>query len=293
MFGGQQAPWPRDCVAMPLRLPHFLAAAIAVAACLVGSAFAVASDDPAQALSPSKFDVIFDDVPVGSTSAPQTVTVKNGEHGPVDIGQASIRVPHAQDFLLSSDTCSNQRLEAGASCLLAVRFRPTASGTRVAHLRLPHDGNGCTLWITLAGSGPAAIAQAASCRDDDDDDDAAPTPPAGNDSSASSTSGGGFLSSPAAANSAIGLPTAATKSCKSRRSFHIRINPPRGVRFTKVSVRLNKKLISVKRGKQLSASVNLKGLPRGRFTLRVVATTASGKTLSRTRHYVTCVKNRG
>ena len=43
----------------------------------------------------------------------------------------------------------------------------------------------------------------------------------------------------------------------------------------------------------MTASVNLRGLPRGRFTLRVVATTASGRKLSRTRHYVTCVKSKG
>jgi hypothetical protein len=270
---------------------------LAIAAtCLVGAAFASAADPaPVSVLTPSTFDVIFDDVPVNSFSAPQTVTVKNWEHDKVKVGQASIVGPHPNDFLFSADTCSGQTLDAGETCQLGVKFHPSKSGTRVAHIKLPHDGDGCILWITLAGSGPAAVAASNSACDDDDDEQkpSNPSTPDQN-SAASSNSGSGFLGSPAAANSAIGLPATNTlKSCKSRRSFHIRINPPRGVRFTKVSVRLNKKLISVRRGKHLSASVNLKGLPRGRFTLRVVATTASGKKLSRTRHYVTCVKNRG
>src|SRR6476620_2257616 len=86
---------------MPLRLPHFVALALAIATCLFAAAFAAAADDQPQALTPSTFDVIFDDVPVGSTSPAQTVTVKNYEHGDVEIGKASIVGPHPADFLLS------------------------------------------------------------------------------------------------------------------------------------------------------------------------------------------------
>src|SRR4051812_15396729 len=277
----------------PLRLSHLLALALAIATCLFAAAFAAAADDEPQALTPSTFDVIFDGVPVGTTSPAQTVTVKNWEHEDVEIGTTSIVGPHPSDFLLSTDTCSGQTLAAGETCQLGIRFKPNASGTRVAHIKMPHDGDGCTLWITLAGSGPAAVARAASCEDDDDQKPT--TQPTSDQSSAASTSGSGSsLSSPAVANNAIGLPAATkARACTSRRVFKIRINPPRGVRFTKVSVRLNKKLISVKRGKRVTAAISLKGLPRGRFTLRVVATTASGKAISRTRHYVTCVRNIG
>jgi hypothetical protein len=276
-----------------LRIIQLVALAFTIAACLAGAALAAAAGG-GEALSPSKYDVIFDDVPVGSTSAPQEVTVTNGEHGPVKVGQSSITGPHGQDFLLSTDTCSGKRLDDGDQCKLAFRFRPTARGTRVAHLKLPHDGNGCTLWITLAGSGPQqAAARMASC----EEDDSSSTPPSSTSPSSTTTTASGDSSQAASttvANSAIGLPAASSaRACTSRRAFNIRINPPRGIRFTKVSVRLNKKIISVKRGKRLTASVSLKGLPRGRFTLRVVATSASGRTFSRTRHYVTCVQNKG
>ncbi len=269
------------------RIIRFVALAIASALVLAAGALA------AGGLKASTLDVIFDDVSVGSTSSPQSVTITNDDGGPVDIGQAVITRPHPRDFLLSSDSCSGHRLESGEQCKLSIRFRPTASGTRVAHLKLPHDGSGCTVWITLAGSGPQkTTARASAC----DDDIPTGTPMSGGDntSNAAGTSTAPTSSSTTTSNSAITLPAGkAARTCKSRRHFRIRIKRPRGVRFTKVTVLLNKKLISVRRGKRLTAVVNLRGLPRGRFTLRVVATTSRGKKFSATRHYVTCVSSRG
>jgi hypothetical protein len=269
------------------RIIRFLALALVLAAVLAGGALAASGG-----LRASQLDVIFDDVPVGSTSAAQQVTVTNEQHGPVDVGRATIVRPHPRDFLLSTDTCSGRRLEDGEQCKLAIRFRPTASGTRVAHLKLPHDGDGCAVWITLAGSGPnQQTARTARC----DDDKPPATQPGSTGSTGSSTTSstdGSQTASTNLASSAIRLPAAA-RACKSRRIFKIRIRQPRGVRFEKVTVRLNRKLISVRRGRRVTASVSLKGLPRGRFTLRVVATTASGRAFSRTRHYVTCVKSKG
>src|SRR4051812_10469235 len=232
------------------RIIRFVVLAIASALVLAGGAVA------AGGLRASTLDVIFDDVSVGSTSSSQSVTITNDDGGPVDIGQATINRPHPRDFFLSSDTCSGHRLESGQDCRLGIRFRPTASGTRVAHLKLPHDGSGCTVWITLAGSGPQQTTARAS-RCDDDVPQGAPM-----DSSSSSNTAG-RSNAPASTNnsssSVIGLPAGkAARTCKSRRTFHIRIRRPRGVRFTKVTVRLNKKLISVRRGKRLTAVVNLK-----------------------------------
>jgi hypothetical protein len=266
------------------RFIRILALAVTSAICLAGAAFA------ASGLTPSTWDVIFDDVQVGSTSAPQQVTLTNNDHGPVRIGQSSILGPHPRDFLLSSDACSNTRLDGGETCKLAVRFRPTVKGTRVAHLRIPNDGSGCAVWIVLAGSGPnrEPSARAAAC-----DDDVPPATQQGSTSNTSRSGGDSSTTSTTLANSALRLPAGASaRACTSRRAFKIRINPPRGVRFTKVTVRLNNRLISVRRGKRVTAAVNLRGLPRGRFTLRVVATTARGRHISRTRHYVTCVKSK-
>ena len=271
------------------RIIRFVVLALASALVLAAGAYA------AGGLRASTHDVIFDDVTVGSTSSPQSVTITNDDGGPVDVGQAVITAPHPKDFLLSSDSCSGHRLESGDQCRLSIRFRPTASGTRVAHLKLPHDGSGCTVWITLAGSGPnkqTARAAASECDDDIPTGTSNTTTTSGSNVAGSTTAPSSSNSS--VSNSSIALPAGkAARVCKSRRHFRIRIHRARGVRFTKVTVRLNKKLISVRRGKRLTAVVNLRGLPRGRFTLRVVATTSKGKRISATRHYVTCVKNKG
>jgi hypothetical protein len=42
-------------------------------------------------------------------------------------------------------------------------------------------------------------------------------------------------------------------------------------------------------GKRATAPVNLKGLPKGRYTVKVVLTTTAGKPLTGTRRYRTCV----
>jgi hypothetical protein len=47
------------------------------------------------------------------------------------------------------------------------------------------------------------------------------------------------------------------------------------------------------RGKRLRARVNLSGLPRGRYVVRVVARTNTGRTLVRTRRYRTCTPRGG
>jgi hypothetical protein len=272
------------------RIIRFLTLALPIGVVLVGTALPASSAEP-RGLQPSTWNLVFDDVTTGSTSDPQTVSITNFQHGPVNVGQATLVGPHLRDFLISSDTCSGRRLDGGERCAYSVRFRPTTKGTRVADLKIPNDSDSCTLWVDLAGSGPnqEPAARTARCGDDDN---AAPAPST-SPSSSTAAGGGSQAASTNAASSVIALPPASSRSCTSRRRFHIRINSPRGVRFTKVTVRLNKKLIKVSRGKHLSASISLKGLPRGRFTLRVVATTASGRTLSRTRHYVTCVANKG
>ena len=177
---------------------------------------------------------------------------------------------------------------------LAFRFRPTTSGTRVAHVKLPHDGRECAVWITLAGSGPAQpAARAARCFEDDDEDTQTTPSPSGSTtaSQTGSTTQGSSQSTAGLASSSIGLP-AAKHSCTSRRAFKVRVNPPKGMRFTKVTVRVNNKVTRLVRGHNVTAAISLRGLPLGRYTVRVIAQTASGRLIKRTRHFVTCVPKR-
>lgn len=250
--------------------------ALVATALLVTAGTSLARDG--QAFDPSRSDVIFDGVRVGATSTAQTVTVRNGGDSPVHYTQLRLSGPHPNDFVFSDD-CAGRTLAANDTCQVSIRFRPTKEGTRVAHLRFDRDGIACSNWITLAGSGPAqSTAHAAAC--EPAPQPAAPAPAPAAVAPAINT---------AISSTAIGLPA---RSCKSRRALKIHINPPRGIRFTKVTVKLNKKTLRVVRGRNITADVSLRGLPRGRFTLHVTARSASGKIVRRDRHYVTCVKDR-
>lgn len=87
-----------------------------------------------------------------------------------------------------------------------------------------------------------------------------------------------------------GLPSA--KACLSRRNFRIRLVAPAGVTITKAVVLVNGRQAAVRRGAKLTAPVDLRGLPKSRYTVKITVTFAGGKTLSGTRKYRTCAKRR-
>jgi hypothetical protein len=51
-----------------------------------------------------------------------------------------------------------------------------------------------------------------------------------------------------------------------------------------------KKIATARKGKYIVATINLKGLPKGAFTVKIHATTVLGHTLSASRTYHTCIK---
>jgi beta-glucosidase len=73
--------------------------------------------------------------------------------------------------------------------------------------------------------------------------------------------------------------------CVSRRNFIIHLR--RGLRSARVYV--NGRRVRVLGGRRLHARVDLRGLPRGRFTVRIVARTKGGRTITSRRRYRTCV----
>ena len=101
--------------------------------------------------------------------------------------------------------------------------------------------------------------------------------------------------SSAAAAQAIVLPPASSTpgaSCRSRRHFRIRLRRPRRDRVVRARVYVNGRLVGVVRGRRLRAPVDLRGLPRGRYLVRVVVTTRRGRVLVRERRYRTCTAKR-
>jgi hypothetical protein len=81
-----------------------------------------------------------------------------------------------------------------------------------------------------------------------------------------------------------------TRRCVSRRKFRIRLRTPHGTKITLVSVRVNNKRVKTLRGRRITSLVNLKGLPKGRFRVKITLRTADGRTISGTRRYHTCTK---
>lgn len=78
------------------------------------------------------------------------------------------------------------------------------------------------------------------------------------------------------------------RPCASRRRFTIRLLASRRDPIVAVTVSINGRRVKVLRGRRASAPVDLKGLPRGRYTVTVVATTTSGRKRTGVRRYLTC-----
>ncbi len=87
--------------------------------------------------------------------------------------------------------------------------------------------------------------------------------------------------------SEVGLPT--VTRCTSRRRFAIRLRDPRGDRLRSARVRVAGRAVKVRRrGGRLVAVVDLRGLARGRYAVKVVGVGRSGRRYSETRRYRTC-----
>ncbi|HSZ30409.1 MAG TPA: choice-of-anchor D domain-containing protein, partial [Pseudonocardiaceae bacterium] len=86
----------------------------------------------------------------GSTSAAQTVTVRNTGTASANISSVSAGAPFAQ-----TNTCGSS-LAAGASCTVSVTFTPTAGGAASGNLSVASSAPGSPLSVALSGTGVSA-----------------------------------------------------------------------------------------------------------------------------------------
>jgi hypothetical protein len=91
--------------------------------------------------------------------------------------------------------------------------------------------------------------------------------------------------------SVVSLPKV-TRKCRSRRNFRIRLREPKADPLVRATVNVNGKRVRVLIGARLTAPVDLRNLPKGRYTVKIVATTASGDVIQGTRKYRTCARKR-
>jgi hypothetical protein len=89
-----------------------------------------------------------------------------------------------------------------------------------------------------------------------------------------------------AANPEDVLSLPSPKSCVSRRKLVIRVRAPRGLAVTSTTVFVNNRKAGILRGS--SAVINLRGLPRGKVKVKVVALLSDGRQLMVRRTYKTC-----
>ncbi len=97
-------------------------------------------------LSPTS--ISFGTVKVGSTSAPQTITVEN--YGNATLNLTSVTVTGA--FLISANTCGTT-LTAGATCTVSVEFKPTTTGATVGNVVFTDNAGDSPQYVALGGTG--------------------------------------------------------------------------------------------------------------------------------------------
>src|SRR5918912_3218541 len=104
---------------------------------------------PAVALTPTS--LTFGAQAIGTTSAPQSITVTNTGNAGLFISSAA--VPNTLDFTEVSDGCSGLTLAAGTSCTVSITFSPTASGTRSAAFTVTDNAANSPQSAPLTGTG--------------------------------------------------------------------------------------------------------------------------------------------
>jgi len=107
------------------------------------------------AVSLSTISLNFSTQQVGTTSAPQSVTITNKSKLTLTFtGDPAITITGTdlQDFAISSNTCGTT-LSAGANCTVSITFTPLMTGSRTAQLSISDNGGGSPQIVTLSGTG--------------------------------------------------------------------------------------------------------------------------------------------
>jgi hypothetical protein len=92
---------------------------------------------------------------VGTTSAPQVVTLTNGQSVILNISNIGFTGTNSGDFS-QTNTCGSS-VAAGGTCTISVSFKPSASGTRSAALSITDDAENTPQTVSLSGTGQAPV----------------------------------------------------------------------------------------------------------------------------------------
>jgi hypothetical protein len=104
---------------------------------------------------------------VGNTSAAQSLTITSNGTASLQVSTVTLDGANANEFALSSNSCSNQTLTPNATCTVQVTFTPSAAGARSATLLFTSNAAGSPRVVNLSGTGnspPLAASTAADQR---------------------------------------------------------------------------------------------------------------------------------
>jgi hypothetical protein len=110
---------------------------------------------PQVALEPSVLN--FQNVPVGTTSPPMTITLVNNGTGTLTITTITITGGNPKDFA-QTNNCGTT-VAAGASCAIMVTFTPMAAGPRSSVLQVADNANNSPQQALLMGGAAFALAE--------------------------------------------------------------------------------------------------------------------------------------
>jgi hypothetical protein len=101
------------------------------------------------------------------------------------------------------------------------------------------------------------------------------------------------LGAPPPASAGAALVTVPTRRpCTSRRRLSIHLHAHRGERVTSIVVMIDHRTVASRHPRHGIARIDLRGLPRGSFTIRVSARTNRARTIRLTRRYRTCTPHK-
>lgn len=131
-----------------LRLLPVLAASLTAVGALAAPAAAAAA---AAAVTFTPASLTFGSQAVGTTSAPQSVTLTNTGDASLFINGVSISQT-GLDFN-TDEACAGLTLTPGTSCSMSVVFNPSLTGTRTATLNVTDNAAGSPQTVPLTGTG--------------------------------------------------------------------------------------------------------------------------------------------
>jgi subtilase family serine protease len=119
-----------------------------------------ASVAPTPALKISPSTLTFPSTDIGSTSAAQTVTVKNTGHVAAAIYSPRFTVAGTDASSFEESTTCDSSLAVGASCSISVKFKPAAAGKLTGSVSIVDNAMLATPPVSLSGTGVKAAASA-------------------------------------------------------------------------------------------------------------------------------------